>query len=90
LEPSESTTSDTFRKTAFIGGGQVGYNWQTGQTVVGVEADAAWSNLKNSHETLNDPFFFGKATLEVHVTDRLAGHLPWSCWYYRDPGSCFT
>jgi outer membrane immunogenic protein len=58
----ENTNSDSFQKTGFIGGGQVGYNWQTGQTVVGVEADAAWSNLKNTHETINDPFFMGKTT----------------------------
>jgi outer membrane immunogenic protein len=69
--PFETTTSDSFQKTGFIGGGQVGYNWQTGQTVVGVEADAAWSNLKNTHETINDPFFFGKATTPSRFTSQI-------------------
>ena len=69
--PFEATTGDSFQKTGFIGGGQVGYNWQTGQTVVGVEADAAWSNLNNSHETINDPFFFGKATTPSRFTSQI-------------------
>jgi outer membrane immunogenic protein len=29
-------------------GGTVGYNWQAGQTVFGLEADADWSNIKGS------------------------------------------
>jgi outer membrane immunogenic protein len=32
------------RVDGFIGGGQVGYNWQTGMWVFGIEADAAWRN----------------------------------------------
>ena len=31
-----------------FGGGTLGYNWQTGQLVLGVEADAAWSNINAS------------------------------------------
>jgi outer membrane immunogenic protein len=31
-----------------FGGGTLGYNWQTGQLVFGVEADAAWSNINAS------------------------------------------
>ncbi len=30
----------------FLGGGQVGFNWQTGLFVWGVEADASWTNMK--------------------------------------------
>ena len=29
-------------------GGTVGYNWQTGPVVFGLEADAAWSDIKAS------------------------------------------
>ena len=29
-------------RSGMIGGGQVGYNWQTGNIVLGVEADASW------------------------------------------------
>jgi outer membrane immunogenic protein len=35
--------SASFRADGFIGGGQIGYNWQTGNWVFGLEADASWS-----------------------------------------------
>lgn len=31
-----------------FGGGTIGYNWQTGAAVFGVEADAAWSGMRYS------------------------------------------
>lgn len=48
------------RKTGFLGGGQIGYNVQSGMTVFGVEADAAWLDAKSSATTMFDPFFHGK------------------------------
>jgi outer membrane immunogenic protein len=42
-------------KTGFIGGAQGGYNWQTGCTVFGVEADYSWASVKSSaYETDGD------------------------------------
>jgi outer membrane immunogenic protein len=35
-----------------FGGGTVGYNWQAGQAVFGVEADAAWSDMNFSQTSL--------------------------------------
>ena len=32
----------------FLGGGQIGWNWQTGVFVFGVEGDVEWENLKGS------------------------------------------
>jgi outer membrane immunogenic protein len=32
----------------FLGGGQIGYNFQSGIVVFGIEADASWSNLKGT------------------------------------------
>src|SRR5262245_39355553 len=32
----------------FLGGGQVGFNWQTGPIVLGVEADASWTNIQGT------------------------------------------
>jgi outer membrane immunogenic protein len=52
--------SEQQRKTGFIGGGQIGYNWQTGMSVFGIEADAQWTSNKVSAETIFDPFFHGK------------------------------
>jgi outer membrane immunogenic protein len=33
------------RPSSFIGGGQIGYNWQAGTWVFGLEADGAWQRL---------------------------------------------
>src|SRR6266705_1437032 len=43
----------------FIGGGQIGYNYQSGMSVFGFEADASSLNVKSSFSGL-DPFFTGK------------------------------
>lgn len=42
------SVSSTPRPQGFLGGAQVGANWQTGAWVLGVEADASWSNLDNT------------------------------------------
>ena len=39
---------DTFDKTGFIGGGQVGVNWQINALVLGIEGDFDWTGLKGS------------------------------------------
>ncbi|HTG06050.1 MAG TPA: outer membrane protein [Bradyrhizobium sp.] len=58
----ESRFADRFSKTGFLGGGQIGYNYQSGMSVFGVEADAAWLNVKSSTNTTFDPFFNGKGS----------------------------
>jgi outer membrane immunogenic protein len=61
--------TNTFRKTGFIAGGQIGYNYQSGMSVFGFEADASSLNVKSSFSGL-DPFFTGKgntATLSSSV-----------------------
>lgn len=32
----------------FLGGGQIGYNWQIGNIVLGVEGDGDWANIQGS------------------------------------------
>jgi outer membrane immunogenic protein len=58
----ENRFADTFRKTGILGGGQIGYNYQSGISVFGVEADADWLNVKSTVNTARDPFFSGKGT----------------------------
>jgi len=41
----------TANATGFIGGGQIGYNWQKGNLVVGVEADGSWLSAKAKNIT---------------------------------------
>src|SRR5260370_25471973 len=38
-------STDCSRPSSFIGGGQIGYNWQAGTWVFGLEADGAWQSL---------------------------------------------
>jgi len=45
-----------------IGGGQVGFNWQVGRWVVGVEAQASWGDLRKGEVWIDpeiDPFRTG-------------------------------
>jgi outer membrane immunogenic protein len=51
--PIARTTLDP---NSFIGGGQIGYNWQLGSLVLGVEGDLAWR-----HGTDATTFTFGNA-----------------------------
>jgi outer membrane immunogenic protein len=42
------TVSTTLDPNSFIGGGQIGYNWQLGSFVVGIEGDLAWRHGTDS------------------------------------------
>jgi outer membrane immunogenic protein len=45
---TESTSSSGLGVKGFRGGGTVGYNYQSGLLVVGLEADAHWGDVKSS------------------------------------------
>src|SRR5262245_3838294 len=48
-QATESVYSDlSFNKSGFIGGGQLGYNWQHGNFVFGLESDISGLTGKNS------------------------------------------
>ena len=53
-----------YDSTGGIGGGEVGYNAQSGSIVVGVEADGFWSGIKGSDAT---QFFAGTNPLVVAI-----------------------
>src|SRR3984957_3271120 len=59
-----------YDSTGGIGGGEVGYNVQTGKVVVGVEGDAFWSGIKGS-----DLSQFNNGTLPIGAID--ASNLRW-------------
>jgi len=40
-----------YDSTGFVGGGEAGYNWQSGNYVVGFEGDGFWSGIKGSDLT---------------------------------------
>jgi outer membrane immunogenic protein len=66
------------RRSGFIGGGQIGYNWQVNQFVLGVEADAVGTGLNGStasaSRTIGAPIFAVPVTQTVTVD---FGHIEW-------------
>jgi outer membrane immunogenic protein len=54
--------------SGFIGGGQIGYNWQLGSFVLGIEGDAAWRDHTGSAQLL--PFAPGNVNDVVNVSNR--------------------
>ena len=55
----------------FIGGGQAGYNWQTGAFVLGIETDFQGTTLSKSFDSVSSPFvgagLLTGDTLAVHA-----------------------
>jgi outer membrane immunogenic protein len=47
-DTSAPFASGSFRPTGGVVGGTVGYNWQNGPAVFGVEGDIDWSNIRGS------------------------------------------
>jgi outer membrane immunogenic protein len=39
----------SYNVNGFLGGGQIGYNWQSGWVLFGIEADASWTNLEGGN-----------------------------------------
>jgi outer membrane immunogenic protein len=60
--PTYYSASNSFHNLSGLAGGQVGYNYQLGNAVLGLEADAQWMNTHSSMNLLVDPFFGGKGT----------------------------
>jgi len=54
----DSPTALTVRDAGFLGGGQIGYNWQTGRLVWGVETDLDWAQISGSTANTFGPDFF--------------------------------
>lgn len=65
----------TQRGSGVVAGAQLGYNWQSGMVVYGVEADAMWTDLRGS-STVNTNvaalFYPGLGTITETKTDWLA------------------
>lgn len=47
-DPALGADSGNFNSSGGLVGGQLGYNWQTGPVVLGVETDADWMSIKGS------------------------------------------
>ena len=64
-------------QSGFIGGGQAGYNWQTGAFVLGVETDFDGTSMSKTFNYTSPPFAVGRSTgllgdsLSVHAKANL-------------------
>jgi outer membrane immunogenic protein len=72
--------------SGFLGGGQIGYNWQAGNWVVGVQGDMSWTGINASAA---DPFVTGttvnyKSDWLANVTGRLG--YAWNNWLWYGKG----
>lgn len=54
----DSPTALGVRDKGFLAGGQVGFNWQTGHLVWGIETDLDWAQLSGSTANTFGPSFF--------------------------------
>src|SRR5437763_6169199 len=45
---ASEATSDSLRIKGGFAGGTLGYNWQSGVFVAGIEADGAWADIRNT------------------------------------------
>jgi outer membrane immunogenic protein len=59
---AQENTSDFGRLSGGFAGGTAGYNWQTGNLVFGIEADAAWADVGT-----NVSLFGGLASLDYTI-----------------------
>jgi outer membrane immunogenic protein len=62
-DPITAAPFGNYNINGFLGGGQIGLNWQSGWTVFGVEADASWSDLHGG----GGCFFAGKFSCRSKV-----------------------
>jgi outer membrane immunogenic protein len=67
----------------FMGGGQVGYNWQTGAVVFGLEADISYSDMKGGAAAVPtflgvpQPGFLQSAATDLEWFGTVRGRLGW-------------
>src|SRR3954451_4148720 len=78
------------RRSGVIGGGQIGYNWQINQFVLGVEADAVGTGLNGTSgtasRTIGAPIFAVPVTQTVTVD---FGHIDWMASFRGRAGFAF-
>ncbi|MCK1742373.1 porin family protein [Bradyrhizobium sp. 139] len=64
---------DQNSRSGFLGGGQAGYNWQTGWAVLGVQGDIAGMDVKGTTPCVFIASCTGKSDWLATVTGRLGG-----------------
>jgi len=62
--------------TGGVAGGQIGYRWQTGTWVWGIEGQGNWADLRGSNVSLFDPFFENRSRIDAFGL--LTGQVGWA------------
>ena len=75
-----SIYGDKVRSTGFFAGGQLGYNWQHGAAVYGLEADLSWADMDGTKTCFAFSGTFASSNCMAHVNamGTLAGRLGWT------------
>ena len=55
LTPAGTVAGGCADRSGGLVGGQIGYRWQTNQSVLGLEAQGDWAEIKNTRVSLIDP-----------------------------------
>lgn len=88
-DPLDGTSADATLR-GFLGGGQVGYNYQIGSWVLGIEGDYSWADVKRTEA---DPLGLGAGEAEVKhdyfatITGRLGYAFDRWLWYLKGGGA---
>ena len=72
--PGYPISAGSHSASSWLAGGQVGFNYQTGMWVLGVEVDGSWTDLKGSN-----PSTFVDFVTVRSKTDGLARHVCGPC-----------
>lgn len=74
-----SLYGDTVRSPGPLAGGQIGYNWQVGRGILGLEADASWADLFGTETCFAYSGFYVSANCrsQVDALGTLAARFGW-------------
>ena len=75
-----SIFGDTVRTPGMLAGGQAGYNWQAGDMVLGLEADASWADMEGTNTCFAYSGFYVSANCQTHIDalGTFTGRLGWT------------
>ncbi len=76
-DPGVPGTSDTNRGSGVLAGGTVGYNFQTGQWVIGIEADYSMASAQTGNSA-NFNFAGGNGIANISNLGTVRGRLGWA------------
>ncbi len=88
-EPSTGTTTGDYNVSGGQVGGTVGYNFQTGAWVLGVEGDVDWSSVKGSTACPNAAFTCSTENSWLSTVRGRLGYAAGPALFYVTGGGAF-